>query len=83
VAKVEGRWFHDLRRSFVTRARKLGVSDSVVMRMSGHRTRAVFDRYNVLDEKDLREAVRVLEKFGRVLDTMGVSANDKPQSHTE
>jgi len=82
-AKLEGLWFHDLRRSFVTRARKLGVSEFVVMRMSAHRTRAVFDRYNVVDEKDLREAVRILEKFGRGLDTMGVSANDKPQSHTE
>ena len=81
-ANLEGLWFHDLRRSFVTRARKLGVSESVVMRMSGHRTRAVFDRYNVVDEKDLREAVRVLEKFGRVLDTMGVSATHKPQSRT-
>ena len=37
-------WFHDLRRSIVTRARKRGVPESVVMRMSGHRTQPVFDQ---------------------------------------
>jgi integrase len=42
-AGLDGLWFHDLRRSFITRARKLGISESVVMRMSGHKTRAVFD----------------------------------------
>jgi len=31
------------------------------MRMSGHRTRAVFERYNVVDTQDLRAAVRALE----------------------
>ncbi len=35
-AGLDGLWFHDLRQSFVTRARKLGVPESVVMRMSGH-----------------------------------------------
>jgi len=61
---LQGLWFHDLRRSFVTRARKRRVPESVVMRMSGHRTRAVFDRYNVVDDEDLRAAVRALENLG-------------------
>ncbi|MGO9830690.1 MAG: tyrosine-type recombinase/integrase [Myxococcaceae bacterium] len=83
ASKLEGLWFHDLRRSFVTRARKLGISESVVMRMSGHRTRAVFDRYNIVDvERDSREAVRVLEKVGCVFDTVAVSRLHKRQSPT-
>jgi integrase len=61
AAKLTGIWFHDLRRSFVTNARRRGVPESVVMKMSGHRTRAVFDRYNIIEEDDLREAVNRLE----------------------
>jgi len=59
--KLKDNWFHDLRRSFVTRARRMGVPESVVMRMSGHKTRAVFDRYNIVSEEDLREAVARIE----------------------
>jgi integrase len=66
AAELHGLWFHDLRRSFVTRARRVGVPESVVMRMSGHRTRAVFERYNVVDTQDLRAAVRALESLGHV-----------------
>ena len=56
AAGVEGVWFHDLRRSFVTNARRRGVAESVVMRMSGHKTRSVFDRCNVVDDADVRAA---------------------------
>jgi integrase len=66
AAELHGLWFHDLRRSFITRARRVGVPESVVMRMSGHRTRAVFERYNVVDTQDLRAAVRALESLGHV-----------------
>ena len=54
-------WFHDLRRSFVTNSRRRGVPESVVMRMSGHRTRNVFDRYNIVEDEDVRNAVKAIE----------------------
>ena len=66
AAELHGLWFHDLRRSFITRARRVGVPESVVMRMSRHRTRGAFERYHVADNQDLRAAVRALESLGNV-----------------
>ena len=45
----------------IDNARRRGIPESVVMRMSGHKTRAVFDRYNVVSDNDVRAAVTVLE----------------------
>lgn len=55
-----GLWFHDLRRSFVTRARRRGIPEAVIMRMSGHRTADVFRRYNVVEDSDVAAAAAAL-----------------------
>jgi len=55
-------WVHDLRRSFVTLARRSGLPESVVARFSGRRTAAVFKRYNIVEEQDLKAAVALLNR---------------------
>ena len=64
-AGIKGLWFHDLRRSFVTNARRRGVAESVVMKMSGHKTRAIFDRYNIINDEDLRTGIERIEEGRR------------------
>ncbi|MCP4607020.1 MAG: site-specific integrase [Proteobacteria bacterium] len=48
--------FHDLRHSFTTCARKRGISETVIMSITGHKTRAMFDRYDTVDDEDRQNA---------------------------
>ena len=60
--------FHDMRHTFNTNMRKAGVADSVIMEVTGHSTREMFDRYNTIDEQDTRQAVNQLSLFLKNVD---------------
>jgi len=51
-----GLLYHDLRRSFVRNLVRSGTSEKASMKLSGHLSRQVFDRYNISSEKDVVEA---------------------------
>ena len=54
--------FHDLRHCAVTNLRKAGVNDSVIMSISGHKTYAMFKRYNRIDRQDRVNALKQVER---------------------
>jgi integrase len=66
--------FHDLRRCGVRGLVRKGVPDVIAMRISGHESRSVFDRYNIVSESDIEDAL------GRV--TLGHSSAIEPKEGT-
>jgi hypothetical protein len=54
---------HDFRRTAVRNLERAGVSRSVAMKLTGHKTESVYRRYAIVSEADLFEGVAKLARL--------------------
>ena len=62
AAGVPDLLFHDLRRTAARNLRRAGVAEGVIMKVGGWKTRSVFERYAIVTESDISDAIHKLEK---------------------
>ncbi len=62
-AGFAGRLFHDLRRSGVRNMIRAGIAQSIAMKISGHKTVAMFQRYDIGSDSDLKAAAESVQRY--------------------
>jgi len=76
-AGVPNRIPHDFRRTAARNLIRAGVPERIAMTILGHRTRSIFDRYNIVNEADLAEG---LSKLARAREAGPTTARPKVQA---
>ncbi len=62
-AKLPSLKFHDLRRSAVRNMERAGIPRNIAMGITGHRTESVYRRYDIVSDRDLKQAATKLEGY--------------------
>jgi integrase len=79
-AKIDDFHFHDLRHTYITNMRKAGVDQTVIMKLTGHKTPSMFNRYNTVDREDAIDAMKRLNLF--LSEQKSLESSDNVQTGT-
>ena len=80
AAGCPGRIPHDFRRTAVRTLVRAGVPERVAMQLTGHKTRAIFERYNITSPGDLREAAQRLDAYAAAVAIVSLLDGAHPQT---